>query len=77
MLSHFAVGRFSLQSFGLALLILCISCGFGLFSLSKPINTVHAATETVPHTAVYSINADGSGLQRLADDPQHALWGPT
>lgn len=77
MLSRFSLRRYNLQSFFLALLAFCASCGFALLSLSRPIDTVHAAAETIPHTALYIINAGGSGLQRLADDPQYALWGPT
>lgn len=57
------------------LLIIGALCGLGIADLVARRTTAHAA-ETFPHFALYRINADGTDLHKLADDPTHALWGP-
>ena len=76
MLSRFSPRTYSMRSFSIALCFFCAGCGFGFLALLGSIDTVRASSNLVPHTALYHMSADGSGLKRLADDPQHGLWGP-
>ena len=39
-------------------------------------DALSGATEPVPHTALYAVNADGSGQKLLRDEPAFDLWGP-
>lgn len=57
------------------LLIIGALYGLGIAAGLARRTTAHAA-ETFPHFALYRVNADGSELQKLAEDPTHALWGP-
>jgi TolB protein len=49
-------------------------CLLGLAALGRAVTA--RAAETFPHLALYTINADGTNLRKLADAPDHALWGP-
>ncbi len=36
----------------------------------------HPMGDTIPQSALYIVNADGTGLKQLMADPYAALWGP-
>jgi Tol biopolymer transport system component len=74
MLSRSSPRTFGIRS--LALLARGAACVAVLVTLMVSCGTARTASESFPHTALYVINADGSGLRKLADDPRHALWGP-
>jgi hypothetical protein len=46
--------------------------------MAKPIKGIlfnRADASKVPHSALYSVRLDGSGLALLASDPKYVLWG--
>ncbi len=57
-------------SFRRALLIV------SLFVVAGAARPAFAADSPLPHTALYVIHPDGSGLTLLRDDPRYSLWGP-
>jgi Tol biopolymer transport system component len=56
------------------LLALLAIVGICSVLLAPPISRAQA--EIFPHYALYVIRPDGSGLRKLAEVPDHALWGP-
>jgi Tol biopolymer transport system component len=58
-----------------SLLALIALAGLCHLALQAP-TSGRAQEATFPHYALYVVQPDGSGLRKLAEAPEHALWGP-